>query len=100
MGGSPCRMSIIRNGNVTLSTLRKRHVAMSILRKCHVTCHLGLNVDFKDPHPHKVQTKSVLLIIMNKLLKCFMGGFRGKVLVFGRTPNCRMNGRMLCVTTW
>ena len=38
-GGSPCRMSIIRNGNVTLLNLRNLHVAMSISRKCHVPCH-------------------------------------------------------------
>ena len=31
-GGSPCHMSIIRNGHVTLS----------ILRKCCVSCRLGL----------------------------------------------------------
>ena len=37
-GGSPCRMSLIRTGNVALSNLRKPHVAMSILRKCHVAC--------------------------------------------------------------
>ena len=37
-GGSPCRMSIIRNGYVALSNLRKHHVTMSILRKCHVPC--------------------------------------------------------------
>ena len=38
MGGGvpPCRMSIIKNGNVALSILRKRHVALSILRKLHV----------------------------------------------------------------
>ena len=36
-GGSPCRMSIIRNDNVALSILRKRHVTLSILRKSHVT---------------------------------------------------------------
>ena len=29
-GGSPCRMSILRNGNVTLSNLRNPHVAMSV----------------------------------------------------------------------
>ena len=28
-GGSLCRKSIIRNGNVALSNLRKRHVALS-----------------------------------------------------------------------
>ena len=49
MGGPPCRMSIIRNGNVALSNLRKPHVALSILRKppvalsnlrkLHVACH-------------------------------------------------------------
>ena len=36
MGGPPCRMSIIRNGNVALSNLRKPHVTLSILRKSHV----------------------------------------------------------------
>ena len=35
-GGSPCRMSIIRNGNVALPNLRKPHVALSNLRKPHV----------------------------------------------------------------
>ena len=64
-GGSPCRMSIIRNGNVALSILRKchvilsilrkHHVAMWILRKCHVACHQALNgpccrVDSTPPH--------------------------------------------------
>ena len=49
MEGSPCRMSIIRNGNVTmsilrkpnvtLSILRKHYVALSNLRKHHVACH-------------------------------------------------------------
>ena len=49
----PCRMSIIRNGNialsilrkchVTLTILRKCHVAMSILRKCYVVCHLRID---------------------------------------------------------
>ena len=33
MGGSPCGMSIIRNGNVALSILRKCHVTLSLLRK-------------------------------------------------------------------
>ena len=31
--GPPCRMSIIRNGNVTLSNLRKPRVTLLILRK-------------------------------------------------------------------
>ena len=35
-GGSPCRMSIIRNGNVALSNLRKAPVTLSILRKAPV----------------------------------------------------------------
>ena len=48
MGGSPCRMSIIRNGNVALSILRNGNVALSnlrngndalsILRNCNVAC--------------------------------------------------------------
>ena len=48
MGGSPCRMSIIRDGNVALpilrkdcgalSTLRNGCVALSNLRKGHVAC--------------------------------------------------------------
>ena len=42
MGGSPCRMSIIRNGNVALSNLRKPCVALSILGKCCVACRLSL----------------------------------------------------------
>ena len=33
MGGSPCRMSIIRDGNVVLSILRKGRVTLSNLRK-------------------------------------------------------------------
>ena len=51
-GMVPCRMSILRNGNVALSNLRKPHVAMSnlrtphvamsILRKYRVACPLGL----------------------------------------------------------
>ena len=32
-GGSPCRMSIIRNGNVALSIIRFGNVALSNLRK-------------------------------------------------------------------
>ena len=36
MGGSPCRMSIISNGNVAVSILRKAPVALSILRKAPV----------------------------------------------------------------
>ena len=36
-GGSPCRMSSIKYGNVAMSNLRKGRVAMSILRKYHVT---------------------------------------------------------------
>ena len=36
-GGSPCRMSIMRNGNVTLSNLRKPRVTLSIFEKCRVT---------------------------------------------------------------
>ena len=32
-GGSPCRMSFIRNANVTISNLRKPSVALSILKK-------------------------------------------------------------------
>ena len=35
-GGVPCRMSIIRNGIVTLSNLRKAPVALSNLRKAPV----------------------------------------------------------------
>ena len=35
-GGSPCRMSIIRNGNVALSNLRNTPVAMSNLRNIPV----------------------------------------------------------------
>ena len=35
-GGSPCRMSIIRNGSVVLSNLRKAPVTLSILRKAPV----------------------------------------------------------------
>ena len=35
-GGSPCRMSIIRNVNVALSILRNSFVALSILRKSTV----------------------------------------------------------------
>ena len=48
-GGSPCRMSIIRNSNValsnlrylpvTLSNLRKPPVALLNLRKPPVACH-------------------------------------------------------------
>ena len=38
-GGSPCHMSIIRNGNVALSNLRKAPVTLSILRKAPVACH-------------------------------------------------------------
>ena len=38
-GGSPCRMSIIRNGDVALLNLRIPHVVMLILRNCHVSCH-------------------------------------------------------------
>ena len=38
-GGSPCRMSIIRNGYVTHSILRKPHVTLSNLKKPHVACH-------------------------------------------------------------
>ena len=35
-GGSPCHMSIIRNGNVALSNLRKAPVVLSNLRKAPV----------------------------------------------------------------
>ena len=41
-GGSPCRMSIIRYGNVALSNLRKAPVALSNLRKGPVAGHLVL----------------------------------------------------------
>ena len=64
MGGSPCRMSIIRNGNVALSILRKGRVALSILRKrlCPPVefkkrqCRMSLRpknrpVDFRGLHP-------------------------------------------------
>ena len=34
-GGSPCRMSIKRNGNVALSNLRKGCGALSILKSGH-----------------------------------------------------------------
>ena len=37
MGGSRCRMSIIRSGNVALSNLRNGCVALSILRNGRVT---------------------------------------------------------------
>ena len=40
-GGSPCRMPIIRNGNVALSILRKCRVALSILRKYYVACRMS-----------------------------------------------------------
>ena len=36
LGGSPCRMSIIRNGNVALSNVRKGCVNLSNFRKGHV----------------------------------------------------------------
>ena len=36
-GGSPCRMSNIRNGNVALLILRKCRVSLLILRKYRVT---------------------------------------------------------------
>ena len=38
MGGSPCCMAIIKNGNVALSNLRKPRVALLILRKPRVSC--------------------------------------------------------------
>ena len=41
-GGPPCRMTIIRNGNVALSNLRKAPVTLSNLRKAPVACHYGL----------------------------------------------------------
>ena len=41
-GGFPCRMSIIRNGNVALPILRKCCVALSNFKKA-----LGHPVDFK-----------------------------------------------------
>ena len=55
IGGSPCRISIIRNDNVALSNLRKPHVALSNkkinyvalsnLTKPHVTMS-----NFRTPH--------------------------------------------------
>ena len=38
-GGAPCRMSILRNGNVALSNLRSLHIALSIIGNFHVPCH-------------------------------------------------------------
>ena len=46
-GGSPYDISIIRNGNVTLSNSRKPHVALSNLRTPHVAMS---NLFFRDPH--------------------------------------------------
>ena len=60
-GGSPCRMSIIRNGHVALSNLRKPGVALSNLRKPvdfkKVLCRMLLRpkkgrVDFRGLHPY------------------------------------------------
>ena len=41
LGGSQCRMSIIRYGNVALSNLRKGCVALLILRKGRVGTHVN-----------------------------------------------------------
>ena len=38
VGGSQCRMSILRKSIVALSYLRNGHVTLSNLRNCHVPC--------------------------------------------------------------
>ena len=42
-GGSLCRMSIIRKGNVALSIVRNSHVSLSIVRNSHGTLSILRN---------------------------------------------------------